>query len=72
MILVPIEKVEKFTTQINKNKSIQPVKIKYPDTYILPESILEDKEITKVLPELLNCKKIDKKDIVFINVDIEQ
>ena len=67
MILVPQDKVELFSKEINKFKAIQPIKIESPNAYILPESILEDIEIITALPELLELELINENNIVFMN-----
>jgi len=70
MILVPTIRVKEFTKTISKFKAVQPIKINSPDSYILPESLLNDKEILKALPELKDLELINEKDIVFIESEI--
>jgi hypothetical protein len=70
MILIPNNRVLKFTKTINQFKRVEPIKIILPDAYILPESILEDDETTKAMPELNNLELINEIDITFIKYTI--
>lgn len=58
MILIPKNRKDEFTVNITEWKSIEPVQILEPDAYILPESILEDEDVLRVLPQLFGMELI--------------
>lgn len=66
MIYIPAGQEKNFTIDINHFKCICPVKIKFPDGFILPGSLLTDKETLQVCPELRKMKLIFKNNIEFI------
>ena len=55
---------EKFTGKVGKNKAIEPVKIKTPDAWMLPDRVLGDQEIVAAFPELINCEILDNVELM--------
>lgn len=66
MILIPNNKVDNCKKKISWFKAIEPIKIESPvGFHILPEIILQDEEITKKVPQLLEFILIEESEIVF-------
>ena len=66
MILVPNNKVDNCKKKISWFKSIEPIEIESPvGFHILPEIILQDEEITKKVPQLLEFDLIEESEITF-------
>ena len=64
MKYIIINEPEKFTGKIGKNKAIQPVKIKTPDAWMLPDRVLGDQEIVAAFPELINLEILDNVEFI--------